>query len=1760
MVHPGRFIPFFPRLVVVFFSVFSLCLLGHPPTRRTVQADAPVSKLNSPPVEAAESTLRSLFPVSSQQRVVRPEGLYADDGFTPNPNGMITCVAVQVNGQILVGGAFSSISGQARTGLAQLNPNATLDTAFNPTVSGGQVNVLLAQPDGKILVGGTFTSLNGQTRNRIARLNADGTLDTAFNPNANNTVLTLALQSDGKILAGGDLTAIAGQTRNRIARLNADGTLDTAFNPNANSTVQALAVQPDGRILLGGAFTNLGGQTRNRMGRVNADGTLDTLFDPNASDIVTALVVQPDGKIVVGGNFLTISGQSRRFLARYNSDGSFDNPFNLNVNGSVSSLALQADGKIVVGGFFTAFGGIGRVGLARLNPDGTIQLSFSCSVSNGGWVNAVAVQADGKILAGGNFTSLAAAPAQFLGRAYATGDGDGPFNPNPNGGVSALAIQPDGKILVGGDFTMIGGLARNRIARLNPDGTADATFNPNANDTVLSLAVQPDGKIVAGGRFTTMGGQARGRMARLNPDGTLDSLDPNANGVVGTIAIQSDGKILMGGNFTQIFGGVPHTFLARLNSDGTRDGSFVPQPNGFVTTLAIQTDGRILVGGAFTTISTVTRVRVARLNPDGVADAGFNPNANAEVRALAIQTDGKIVIGGDFTQLNGQARNQIGRLNADGTTDGGFNPIANGSVFSVALQTDGKILIGGAFTVMSGQTRNRFIRLASDANLDATFIPDANNTINSVAMQPDGKIVVVGQFTTLNGQPRSGLARLANDTAAQQNLSANVTGTTLTWMRSGASPEVDRVTFEQSADGVNFSPLGNGTRISGGWQLTGVSLGFFQNLFIRARGFYNCSGANGTGCVAESVRQFYQALPVLSITRNGIPQACNSATVSWTVTFAGAVSGVTTSNFTLANSGLTGPALTGISGSGTTRTVTATTGTSSGSLGLNMANATGITPGVSFLPFTGEAYTVLAPPTATTGGAAQICSGGAVFGLGGNTPGPNENGSWSIVTPGITGTFSVANDPNAVFRHTGGSASPFTLRWTVTNTIAGCTNPADFQVTLVSSATITPGGPTTFCQGGNVQLTASIPGALYLWNTGATTRTITAAASGTYSCQVTAGGCQFLTPPVTVTVTPAPTVTAAHNAPVLQNGPLELYATPGIPGSYTYNWNGPGGFTSTQQNPIRLGATLAMSGTYTVNLTNLVTGCSGTASTTVAVQANGTVSVGLTGVTYTGSTPPVNPVDTGYGTFTIQTLMTNTSGQTLQAPMYWVVRQLNKIPDVPNDPRPYYLDSRDAGTPAAVNARQTVSGTLNPGQNVPVQFRVAVDQTNRASFQFYIDFYAATNASPIEKPLGSFVYNLGSLGNQNPGFGFRVSGFNEENTQSSALSPQSSFFGGSGSQAGVRATVDPKEPRRMAVVANDYATGNVLVKYTEDGVGWRQLALSRTVNGKTYQTAFEPSAAYDQNGNLMVVYVVADFTTNANALVLSQKLNDRLTFSPPVAMESHGAAEFVALGRPVLAVAGGRPYVAWEEQTLAGTTHSIQLYDLAARRLVEIAAGKVSHPTLTLTSTGNLAVGWNDSGQSKLMCRFGDDSASFGQPVVVTATQIGYGRKINALADTVATPNLTLVFDPTRKNTLYATFADVNGSNLEVYFTRSTDNGQSWSTPQPMGGGAAGDRFLPCLSADWSGFLALGFYDTRHDASGETAHVDTARSTDGGITFTFLQTTDIPSNTSAANPWRTWAANYGEQMSVLSRGKEGVLVFWTDTRSGSEDIFFAATR
>jgi uncharacterized delta-60 repeat protein len=252
-----------------------------------------------------------------------PDGLI-DTNFTfyltlPLSSGVRAAV-VQRDGRILIGGSFNTIP-PTLFHMARLTSNGAVETAFAPHF-GSAINCLALQADGQWVVGGQFTSITGSgIRNRMARLDANGIVDAAFNPNVSGSgyimVSAAAVQPDAKVVFGGSFASVGGQPRASVARVLPDGIPDASFNPGVSGTVYSIALQADGKILLGGTFTNVAGEARENLARLNPDGSLDTSFTAQArGGSVSSVAIQPDGKVLVGGAFTNLASASCTNLGR----------------------------------------------------------------------------------------------------------------------------------------------------------------------------------------------------------------------------------------------------------------------------------------------------------------------------------------------------------------------------------------------------------------------------------------------------------------------------------------------------------------------------------------------------------------------------------------------------------------------------------------------------------------------------------------------------------------------------------------------------------------------------------------------------------------------------------------------------------------------------------------------------------------------------------------------------------------------------------------------------------------------------------------------------------------------------------------------------------------------------------------------------------------------------------------------------------------------------------------------------------------------------------------------------------------------------------------------------------------------------------------------------------------------------------------------------------------------------------------------------
>jgi len=367
-------------------------------------------------------------------------------------------------------------------------------------------------------------------------------------------------------------------------------------------------------------------------------------------------------------------------------DLSFDADYN--ANGAGESLTLQPDGKIIVTGHFTSK-------IVRLNADGSKDLSFNQPADWGAILKDAALLPDGKVIIVGNFTDYDGVAVNHIVRLNSDGTVDNTFDQGTgaNNYLNAIALQPDGKLIITGVFTEYNGTARGGIARINADGTLDNTFDPGTGLAGISaegeyLTFQSDGKILLAGKFTSYNGNPANLFVRINTDGSFDPsfVVPSLSGGnpaerrIVCVAVQSDGKIVVGGHFTSITG-VARNGIARLNTDGTVDTSFDPGSGinitygTLVASVYVLPNGKILAGGKFNTFDGVSRKGIAGLHAGGSLDTAFDPGTGvvdflpyAMVNNFKVQANGKILIGGDFDEYNGVTRRNIARLNGDGGT------------------------------------------------------------------------------------------------------------------------------------------------------------------------------------------------------------------------------------------------------------------------------------------------------------------------------------------------------------------------------------------------------------------------------------------------------------------------------------------------------------------------------------------------------------------------------------------------------------------------------------------------------------------------------------------------------------------------------------------------------------------------------------------------------------------------------------------------------------------------------------------------------------------------------------------------------------------------------------------------------------------------------------------------------------------------------------------------------------------------------------
>ena len=293
-------------------------------------------------------------------------------------NGSIVyALAALPDGDLLLGGNFTSIGGVATRQFARYDFDTDTYSGLGYGTNGGRVNAILLIDSDNVIIGGLCPRIAGVVANHIGRRNLTTGVWTPMNSgmvSSGDEVTCLALAPDGTVIVGGTFLSGGGVGAQRIARYHPATNTWSALGSGMNNTVSGVAVLPDGDVVAGGYFTTAGGVPVNQVARYDIDTGVWSDMGGGISghfDFVSAVAVLPDGNIVIGGSFSVVSGVVASRIAHYNATTGVWSALGAGVNNDVNALAALPDGDVVAGGVFTNAGGESAARIARYSFGGS---------------------------------------------------------------------------------------------------------------------------------------------------------------------------------------------------------------------------------------------------------------------------------------------------------------------------------------------------------------------------------------------------------------------------------------------------------------------------------------------------------------------------------------------------------------------------------------------------------------------------------------------------------------------------------------------------------------------------------------------------------------------------------------------------------------------------------------------------------------------------------------------------------------------------------------------------------------------------------------------------------------------------------------------------------------------------------------------------------------------------------------------------------------------------------------------------------------------------------------------------------------------------------------------------------------------------------------------------------------------------------------------------------------------------------------------
>jgi hypothetical protein len=522
-----------------------------------------------------------LAPPGGGAAVATPSGAAVPGAF-PLIAGAVRQIVLDGAGGWLVIGDFASVAGQPIAGFVRVAPDRTVDTRFRVVADGPIHRIAIGH--GRVYLAGAFTSINGTTRRGLAALDAaSGQLTpwaAGFNPGG--ALNQLSVSSIGVYVAGGGgyghlwgldagsgrvlfdrpgwVSAVAASSqRVYVGQVGFQRPLwavdpltgaDTDWGPGLTFEYIPVTYGQDATqitsLLLDGARLYVGGRFRTSDGRtslaaVNADGgALDwrpATPGPQGSPEVALFRIGPAIAASFAGGF-----------AAYDVGSAARLPFTPDVAGSIVAIAPAPEG-VVLGGSFTASGGVARDGLAALDLDTFEVEPWTSNVAIGPGRVFSQLATDGTWLFGVVEGDLGGTDARVLKIDAATG------------AVAGERTFPSvvTHLRMAGGRVFVSTLPRNTLAgELGTIAIADWSYTPlpvTLDGWITSLDASGDSLYLAG-RFTTVSGASRPSFAAVHPaTGALLPWHPAAPVETSSPIVRAaNARVWIGGDFRRVAG------------------------------------------------------------------------------------------------------------------------------------------------------------------------------------------------------------------------------------------------------------------------------------------------------------------------------------------------------------------------------------------------------------------------------------------------------------------------------------------------------------------------------------------------------------------------------------------------------------------------------------------------------------------------------------------------------------------------------------------------------------------------------------------------------------------------------------------------------------------------------------------------------------------------------------------------------------------------------------------------------------------------------------------------------------------------------------------------------------------------------------------------------------------------------------------------------------------------------------------------------